>query len=81
MKEIVRYVSDDGIEFDSVEECELYETSMKNLLELTTNENGLISIDLLTKSYTSYVLARCGNNATKASEILGISRSTLWRNK
>ncbi len=33
----------------------------------------------LEKSYIDYVLAQTGGNKTRASEILGISMSTLWR--
>jgi len=41
--------------------------------------DSLITISELESAYIKFVLKKCKNNYSKASKILGISRSTIWR--
>jgi len=45
----------------------------------TIDPNRIRTIDELSKDYAEKVLELVGNNKAKASEILGISRTSLWR--
>jgi DNA-binding NtrC family response regulator len=45
----------------------------------TKNEGTIKSIDDFTKDYAIEVLNRLGGNKTKAAEVLGISRTSLWK--
>ncbi|MBI4753146.1 sigma-54-dependent Fis family transcriptional regulator [Candidatus Desantisbacteria bacterium] len=45
----------------------------------TIDPNRIKTIDEINKDYAEKVLELAGNNKTKASEILGISRTGLWR--
>jgi len=37
------------------------------------------TIEELNKKYAAKVLEMCGDNKSKAAEVLGISRASLWR--
>lgn len=41
--------------------------------------NSLVTINELESAYIKFVLKKCNNNYSKASKVLGISRSTIWR--
>ena len=41
--------------------------------------NSLMTISEVESAYIKFVLKKCKNNYSKASKILGISRSTIWR--
>ncbi len=45
----------------------------------TIDQNRIKTIDDLNKEYAEKVLEFVGNNKSKAAEILGISRTSLWR--
>lgn len=47
--------------------------------EETKHEETIKSIDDYTKDYAIDVLNRLGGNKTKAAEVLGISRTSLWK--
>ncbi|MBF0466011.1 MAG: sigma-54-dependent Fis family transcriptional regulator [Nitrospirae bacterium] len=47
--------------------------------EETKHDEAIKSIDDFTKDYAIDVLNRLGGNKTKAAEVLGISRTSLWK--
>ncbi|MCC6995059.1 MAG: sigma-54-dependent Fis family transcriptional regulator, partial [Deltaproteobacteria bacterium] len=59
------------------------ETSAPNVFEesspLAQAKEKLLSLRQLEDDYISWVLARCGGNKTRASELLGIDASTIYR--
>ena len=51
-----------------------------SMFQIETIEPGKIkTVDELTKDYTEKVLDMVGGNKSKAAELLGISRTSLWR--
>ena len=51
-----------------------------SMFQIETIEPGKIkTVDELTKEYTEKVLDMVGGNKSKAAELLGISRTSLWR--
>ncbi len=47
--------------------------------QLAALYNDLVSLDELERRYLIYVLEKTGGNRTRAAEILGIDRRTLYR--
>ena len=54
-----------------VESLEVYSYERTN--------GGLLKLEELEQDYISHVLKLCGGSRTKAAEILGIDRASLWR--
>lgn len=62
---------------------------IKNMLESISPEstisndsfiiNGVIPLDLVIDNYIKYAINKCDGNQTMCAELLGRSRSTLWR--
>jgi len=44
------------------------------------NVVGIISMERLMQEYIQYALEQCHGNQSQCAELLGWSRSTLWRN-
>ena len=50
------------------------------MLSITTvSENGILSLKDYENDYIRAVYAYTGNNQQQTAELLGISRTTLWR--
>ena len=52
---------------------------LPNLSATPLIENGLVTLDMAQRRHAKYVLEHVGGNKVKAAEILGVSRTTLYR--
>ena len=75
---------------DDVKKLEKKLNHIKDTIELATTSdtqiindlfiiNGILPLDEMIDRYINYVLDKCDGNQTVCAELLGRSRSTLWR--
>lgn len=63
----------------SGEKIEIKDISGKRLTKAHLSRNGFPTLQELERDYIKKVLSHAGNNRTRAAEILGIDRVSLWR--